>query len=143
MAAITLRTPDDWRRAVAIVREHAGPMAARGTPLRLVVAQKHATRRSELNAFMWAAVLDQIAAQLCIGGQWFNAETIHEHLKRQHLPEVCAKGIEKWAHHADGTRSLQMSTGDLDDAEFTDYLLAIQGHAASEWGVIFADRDET
>lgn len=57
MAAITLRTPDDWRRAVAIVREHAGPMAASGTPLRLVVAQKHATRRLELNAFMWAGVL--------------------------------------------------------------------------------------
>ena len=142
LAAITLRNPDDWRRLVDLVRPLAGPLASRGTPLRVVVAEKRASRRIELNAFMWAGVLEQIAQQACPGGRWFCAETWHELLKRECLPEHCAKGIEKWAHHADGTRSLQMSTADLDDAEFSDYLLAIQGHAASEWGVVFNDREE-
>ena len=142
LAAFTLRGPADWRGLVDLVRQLAGPMASRGTPLRVMVAEKRASRRLELNAFMWAGVLDQIAQQLCIGGQWFSAEAIHEHLKREHLPQRCASGVEKWAHHADGTRSLRMSTSDLDDDEFSDYLLAIQGHAASEWGVVFNERDE-
>lgn len=142
MASFTLRTIDDWHRLVEVVRQHAGPLASRGTPLRVTVAEKRAGRRLEQNAFMWAGVLDQIAQQLCIGGRWFSAETIHEHLKKLHLPERCAKGVEKWAYHADGTRSLQMGTSDLDDAEFDLYLLAIQGHAASEWGVAFTNQQD-
>jgi len=142
LAAITLRTAADWRRLVDLVRPLAGPLASRGTPLRVMVAEKRASRRIELNAFMWAGVLDQIAHQLCIDGQWFSAEAIHEHLKREHLPERCAKGVDKWQYHADDTRSLRMSTSDLDDDEFAEYLLAIQGHAASEWGVVFTDRDD-
>lgn len=142
LAAITLRTAADWRRLVDLVRPLAGPLASRGTPLQVMVAEKRASRRIELNAFMWAGVLDQIAQQLCIDGQWFSAEAIHEHLKRECLPDRCARGIEKWQYHADDTRSLRMSTSDLDDDEFADYLLAIQGHAASEWGVVFTDRDD-
>jgi hypothetical protein len=142
LAAITLRTAADWRRLVDLVRPLAGPLASRGTPLRVLVAEKRASRRVELNAFMWAGVLDQIARQLCIGGRWFSAEAIHEQLKRECLPDRCASGVEKWQYHADDTRSLRMSTTDLDDDEFSDYLLAIQGHAASEWGVVFTERDE-
>jgi hypothetical protein len=142
LAAITLRTAADWRRLVDLVRPLAGPLASRGTPLRVLVAEKRASRRVELSAFMWAGVLDQIARQLCIGGQWFSAEAIHEQLKRECLPDRCASGVEKWQYHADDTRSLRMSTTDLDDDEFSDYLLAIQGRAASEWGVVFAERDE-
>ena len=142
LATFTLRSLSDWRSLVELVRQHAGPLASRGTPLRVMVAEKRASRRIELNAFMWAGVLDQIAQQLCIDGQWFSAEAIHEHLKREHLPERCAKGVDKWLYHVDDTRSLRMSTSDLDDDEFADYLLAIQGHAASEWGVVFNDRDD-
>lgn len=142
LAAITLRTAADWRRLVDLVRPLAGPLASQGRPLRVMVAEKRASRRLELNAFMWAGVLDQIAQQLCIDGQWFSAEAIHEHLKKLCLPDRCAKGVEKWQYHADDTRSLRMSTSDLDDDEFADYLLAIQGHAASEWGVVFTDRDD-
>ena len=133
--AITLRSIEDWRRLVQMVREHAGPMAARGTPLRVLVAKKMAPRRDVLNRLMWVDVLEPCAQQVCLGGQWFSAETFHEYLKRLHLPDVCAKGVEKWRYHQDGTRSLAMSTGDLDDAEFGVYLTAIQAHAATEWGV--------
>lgn len=142
LAAITLRSADDWRRLVDLVRPLAGPLASRGTPLQVMVAEKRASRRIELNAFMWAGVLDQIAQQACPGGRWFAAETWHELLKRECLPDRCARGIEKWQYRADDTRSLRMSTTDLDDDEFADYLLAIQGHAASEWGVVFTDRDK-
>lgn len=142
LAAITLRSPADWRKLVDLVRPLAGPLAQRGTPLRVLVAEKRASRRIELNAFMWAGVLEQIARQVCVRGQWFAAETFHEYLKRKHLPDRCASGVEKWAYHADGTRSLRMSTSDLDDEEFSDYLLAIQAHAATEWGVTFTERDE-
>ena len=142
LATFVLRSPADWRSLVELVRQHAGPMASRGTPLRVMVAEKRSSRRLELNSFMWAGVLDQIARQVCVQGTWFSAETFHEHLKREYLPERCARGVEKWVYHADDTRSLRMSTSDLDDDEFADYLLAIQGHAASEWGVAFTERDE-
>lgn len=142
LAAITLRSHADWRRLVDLVRPLAGPAAQHGTPLRVVVAEQADARRSEQNRFMWAGVLEQVAAQVFVGGRQFNAETWHELLKRECLPERCAKGVEKWEHHNDGTRSLRMSTADLDDVEFGQYLLAIQGHAAAEWGVVFNDRDE-
>jgi len=141
MAAITLRNPDDWRRLVELVRPLAGPMADRGTPLRVIVAEKMASRSMEAHRFMWADVLEQIAQQACIAGQWFSAESFHEWLKREYLPEVCSKGVPKWHYHGDGTRSLAMSTTDLDTEEFSDYTLRIQAHAASEWGVVFYDRD--
>lgn len=142
LAAITLRSPDDWQRLVALVRPMAGPLASRGTPLRVIVAEKLASRSQEQNRFMWADVLATIARQACIRGQWFSAETWHEYLKAEFLPEICSRGVEKWAYHDDGTRYLQMSTTDLDRDEFDSYLLAIQGHAASERGVIFTNRDE-
>lgn len=142
VATFTLRGLSDWRGLVDLVRQHAGPLASRGTPLRVMVAEKRASRRLEMNALMWAGVLDQIARQACPAGRWFSAETWHELLKRQCLPDACARGVEKWQYHADDTRSLRMSTTDLDDDEFAEYLLAIQGHAASEWGVVFTDRDD-
>lgn len=142
MATITLRGPDDWQRVVAIVRQHAGALAAMGTPLRVMLARKLANRTMAQHRFMWADVLTAIERQACIGGRWFSAEAFHEYLKVKFLPETCSRGIEKWAYHADGTRSLQMSTTDLDHEEMDTYLLAIQGHAASEWGVVFTNHRE-
>lgn len=143
LAAFTLRTPADWRSLVDLVREHAGPMASQGRPLRVTVAEKRAGRRMQQNEFMWAGILTEIARQVCIGGQWFSAEAFHDFLKKECLPLTCAKNVPKWQYHADGTRSLHMSTSDLDDSEFNEYLLAIQAHAAAEWAVVFTDRDET
>ena len=139
LADVTLRGPADWHRLVEIVREHAGPMAERGTPMRLVIAEKLAARSLEAHRFMWGGVLDQIASQVCLNGRWFAAESYHQFLKELHLPDICARGIPKWQFHADGSRSLLMSTTDLDRQEFDTYLLAIQAHAAAEWGVIFYD----
>lgn len=141
LADVTLREPDDWRRLVDVVREHAGPMASRGTPLRVLVSQKKAPRSLARNAFMWADVLEQISRQARVGGRWHSPEDWHEEMKRRHLPETNARGMSKWAYHDDGTRDLAMGTGDLDDDEFDAYLIAVQADAAIEYGVTFNERE--
>lgn len=140
IGTITLRDASDWRRLADLVREHAGQMAARGTPLRVIVAEKRAPRGPTRNAFMWADVLEQIAAQAVANGRYWSAETWHDEMKRRHLPEVCAKGVEKWRYLPDGSRELAMSTGDLDDDEFDAYLMAVQADAATRYGVEFRER---
>lgn len=142
MTAFTLRTPDAAQQLVAFLRQHAGAMARLGTPLRVLVAKKMAERTLAQNGFMWAGVLDQVATQVCLQGQWFCAETWHDWLKQKCLPDTCARGVEKWQYHADGTRSLLMSTSDLDYDEFDTYLLEIQAHCAIEYGVAFTNREE-
>lgn len=141
LATITLREPSDWRQLVEYVREHAGPMAARGTPMQLLVVKKMSKRRDALNRLMWKGVLEQIAAQAVSNGRRYSAETWHDEMKRRHLPDVCAKGVEKWRYE-DDRRVLNMSTGDLDDDEFHDYLLAVQAYAADRYLVTFTDREE-
>ena len=137
LATFTLRDPADWRGVVELVRQHAGPMASQGTPLRVMVAKKLAIRALVLNAFMWADVLEAISRQARVAGRWHSAESWHQEMKMRHLPEVNANGMEKWRYYADGSRDLVMGTGDLDGEEFSEYLLAVQGDAAAEYGVVF------
>lgn len=137
LATFTLRSADDWRRLVKVVRQHGPELAAKGTPLQVHLALKKARRRDVLNRFMWADVLAQISEQAVAGGKRYSAESWHEEMKRRHLPDTCAKGVEKWRINADGSRDLAMSTGDLDDDEFTDYLLAVQADAADRYRVTF------
>lgn len=127
---------------VAFLKEHAGPMVAAGTPLQVTVAKHRRTRSNEANAFMWAAVLTPIAQQVQVAGRWFSADTWNEQMKRDHLPEMCAAGVEKWEVLPDGSRELRMSTSDLNTEEMALYLNEVQARAASEWGVVFNDRDE-
>lgn len=127
---------------VAFLKEHAGPMVAAGTPLQVTVAKHRRTRSNEANAFMWAAVLTPISLQVQVAGRWFSADTWNEQLKRDHLPEICAAGVEKWDVLPDGSRELRMSTSDLNTEEMALYLNEVQARAASEWGVTFTERDE-
>lgn len=136
----TLRDPSQAVSLVSFLKEHAGPMAKAGTPLRVMVSKKLALRSLDKNALMWV-LLEQVAQQVCVRGRWFDAETWHEWFKRECLPDECAKGVAKWSHHADGSRSLQMGTADLDCDEFDAYLLAFQAYAATEYGVEFRDRE--
>jgi hypothetical protein len=137
-----LRDPSIAAGLVAFLKEHAGPMVAAGTPLQVTVAKHRRTRSNEANAFMWAAVLTPIAQQVQVAGRWFSAETWNEQLKRDHLPEICAAGVEKWDVLPDGTRELRMSTTDLNTEEMALYLTQVQARAASEWGVVFNEREE-
>lgn len=127
---------------VSFLKEHAGPMVAAGTPLQVTVAKHRRTRSNEANAFMWAAVLTPIAQQVQVAGRWFSADTWNEQMKRDHLPELCAAGVEKWEVLPDGSRELRMSTSDLNTEEMALYLNEVQARAASEWGVVFNEREE-
>lgn len=143
LATITLRTAADWQRLVAMVREAGPELAAKGTPLQVHVGIKKAPRRDILNRFMWADVLRQISEQAQAGGRRYSAEAWHAEMKKRHLPERCAKGVEKWRYEGD-TRILQMSTSDLDDDEFEAYLEAVQADAADRHLVTFhSHEDET
>jgi len=121
----------------AFLKANWRDMAEQGRYLQITVAEYRTKRSSEQNAFMWKAVLEPIAKQAYVRGERFAADIWNEHLKEQFLPEVNARGMAKWAHLPSGQRRLVMSTTDLNVAEMTTYLDAIQAYAASELGVQF------
>jgi hypothetical protein len=131
---------DHAKALIAFLRDNAGKAAKLGNPLQVTVAEYRATRSSEQNAFYWKAVLDPAARQSRVNGQQFSAETWHEFLKAEFLPDTCAKGVDKWAATPNGGRRLVMSTTDLNVAEFTAYIDAAQAYLASEHGVQFDNR---
>ena len=63
---------------------------------------------------------------------------LHEHCKREFLPESCAKGVEKWGYLPSGERILTMSTTDLNTAEFADYMHQVFAFGG-ELGVVFGE----
>ena len=138
--SFVLRTPQDAAELTAVLKATAGPAAEAGKPLLVTIAQRAESRSSKANRFMWAAVLQPAAEQLTLNGHKFSAETLHEYMKRQHLPEVTANGKHKWAILPSGERVLAIGTTDLDAAEFAEYLEKIQAEAAGDWGVVFTDQ---
>ena len=132
-----LRRPEIAASLVDFLKKHAGPAATDGKPLQVVIARHSPKRKDAHNAFMWAAVLQPIAEQACVAGRYFSAEVWHEQMKRDFLPELCAKGVEKWRWLPDGSRELAMSTTDLNSEEMSLYLEKVQAHAATELGVEF------
>lgn len=94
-------------------------------------------RSNDQNALYWVRVTE-ISKQAWFGSRQFDEDTIHEHLKRELLPEVTVKGVEKWMILPTGERVLRMSTGDLNTAEFSDYFIKVEAFAA-ELGVKMSD----
>lgn len=101
-----------------------------GAPLGINVAPYRKTRSSEQNALMWVW-LGQLADDAWVGGKQYSAETWHEHIKRELLPETNARGDHKWESTPDGGRRCVMSTTRLTDAEMSDYMHALGAFAAS------------
>ena len=143
LRSFTLRTPELAADMVRYVKAHAGEAARIGQPLQVTVARYKPPRTPGSNRFMWAAVLQPIADQVCVADRYFSAETWNEHLKAQFLPELCAAGVEKWVVFPNGDRMLAMSTTHLNTEEMGLYLEAVQAHAATELGVVFPDRPAT
>jgi hypothetical protein len=132
-----LREPRHAAELVTFLKAHAGPAANDDQPLQVTVARHKPKRSNEANAFMWAAVLTPISQQACVAGRYFGAETWHESMKREHLPELTASGKEKWDWLPSGERVLAIGTTDLNSAEFAEYLEKVQADAATNHGVVF------
>jgi hypothetical protein len=131
-----LHGPSQAKQLHAFLKQNAAAMAEQGRPLEVRVSVYKAKRSTDQNALMWA-LLQQIADQAWIGGRHFDAEVWHEHFKRELLPDETARGVKKWRVLPSGHRELFMGTSDLDVAEFSAYLDALQAKAATDLGVTF------
>jgi hypothetical protein len=131
-----LYTDADVDRFMVFMRANRKPMAEQERYLQIVVSEYKASRSNEQNAYMWVGVLEPTAEQCWSGGARFKAEVWNEYFKELYLPEVNAKGMDKWMMLPNGSRRLMMSTSDLNHDEMTLYLHQISAHAASELGVL-------
>lgn len=131
-----LLTDIDVQRFMAFMGANRRPMAEQKRYLQVVVSEYKATRSNDQNSFMWKAILEPTEQQAWSGGTRWKAEAWHELLKELYLPELCAKGVEKWWTLPNGERRLMMSTGDLNVAEMTLYLDQISAHVTTELGVL-------
>lgn len=109
-------------------------------PMEVLFRPYKAKRSTEANALYWSR-LGEVSQQVWLQGRQYPVEVIHEFLKREMLPDMCAKGIAKWITLPNGDRALGLSTTDLNTAEFAEYLEAVTAWAAG-LGVLFsADRE--
>ena len=134
--SFVLHGPIQAKLLHAFLKSNAAEMAKQGQPLEVSVSVYKAKRSKDQNNLMWA-LLEQIAQQAFVGGRRFEAEVWHEHMKRELLPDETLKGVKKWRVLPSGHRDLGMGTTDLNTAEFSLYLEALQAKAASELGVEF------
>lgn len=108
----------------------------RGRPLQVVVSEYAPTRTEAQNRKMWQAYLKPIADQARLpDGSRTDDEGWHKIMKVMFLPEMCAKGVPKWIYEDSGERTLNMSTGDLNETEFEAYLHDIGSYATTELAV--------
>lgn len=129
-----LKDESQWKLLVAFVKANAAAMAEQGKPLAARVYRYSPRASDKQRALIWICN-DQIAEQAWVGGRKYDAETWHEHCKRELLPDETAKGVKKWRHLPDGSRVLAMGTEDLDRAEKSLYIDALIAWAATEVGV--------
>lgn len=140
----------DWDRFVAFMGANLAPMAEAKRYLRCVVSEYKATRSTEANAYMWAGILEPTAQQAYVAGQRYTAEVWHEHAKELFLPEINARGQEKWYYPPElpnpkmaallqppqKQRRLVMSTSHLNTAEMALYLDQVAEYVTTELGVL-------
>lgn len=129
-----LRERAHFDSMVAAVSLNWEACAKGGKPLGVRVAPYLKKRTDEQNALMWVW-MSEIAEQAWVAGRRFDEDTWHEHMKRENLPDTCEKGVEKWRYLPSGERILQMSTTDLNTAEFSEYLTRLAAMAANDLGV--------
>jgi hypothetical protein len=114
----------------AFIRMNAKSMYESKHPMEVVCREFKPKASDPQRALIWI-INEQIAQQAWIGGRQFDAETWHEHCKREMLPDECASGVKKWRVTPTGDRELNMSTEHLDREEKTAYIDALLAYAAS------------
>lgn len=108
-------------------------------PLEVVIREKQKVRGLDANSRMWAGPLRDISEQAWIAGRRYSAETLHEHFKREYLPEdddpdladLVKDGYRKWDYTPAGERVLVGSTTQLLKKGFAQYLTQIEAFGAS------------
>lgn len=140
---IVLRNDIGLDAVTAIIRSNWEVMLREGHPMAVHLYEHRDSRTKEQNSLMWVR-LNEIANQAYIGGKRFSADTWHEYLKREFLPEEpgptksARNGYRKWDLLPNGDRVLVGSTTGLTKYGFTEYLEQIMAYAASELGVMFS-----
>ena len=138
---IYLRTQQQVDLAVAAIRN--APLDAQ-SPLEVVIRESTKVRKQSQNAAMWAGIHSDFAAQAWVNGRQFDAETWHEHFKKQFLPEAHDPRLdklvkdperwEKWREGIDGELRCVGSTTKLSKKGMAEFMCAVEG-LAMEYGV--------
>lgn len=124
-----LRGPDQARLLHQFLKANAAAMAEQGQPLEVRVSVWKPKATDAQRAIIWI-INDQIAEQAWVGGRRYDAECWHEQAKRELLPDVTSRGVEKWRILSNGERLLHMSTENLNRAEKSAYIDALLAFAA-------------
>lgn len=114
-------------------------------PLTVTVGEEKKVRGLDQNAAYWAGPLRDIAEQGWIGGRQYSDIVLHEHFKREFLPEdddpelaeLAKDGYRKWDYTPDGERVLVGSTTQLTPKGMGRYMEQVTAFGAS-LGVMFS-----
>lgn len=127
-------------------------LTLRGLPtdgsMEIAIRKARKARTAAQNRLMWGAVLRDISEQAWIEGRQFSADTWHEFLKREFLPEGDEPNIaelvkdhktwKKWEWMPDGDRRCIGSSTKLTKRGMILYQEKIEAYAATELGVMFS-----
>jgi len=108
-------------------------MAARGAPLRLILADEAQDRLEEQVRAYFKAVIEPIADQVVVDGQRFSARAWHKWMKRRFLPPVEMR-------MPDGTVAEiepSIARGEITLARMAEFTREVEAFAAADLGVVF------
>ncbi len=141
----TLHLIDDKVRALAVAAVQNAP-----ADIEIVLRERVKVRKPAQNALMWVSALKDIASQAWFDGRQFSEEVLHEHMKREFLPETFDTELPrlvkdpdtwtKWEYLPDGERILVGSTTKLTTYGFSQYMEQVYAFGAS-LGVMFGAKE--
>lgn len=108
-------------------------------PLELILREEKKVRGLDANAAYWAGPLRDIAEQAWIAGRQYSDTVLHEHFKREYLPEdddpelaeLAKDGYRKWDYAPDGERVLVGSTTQLTPKGFGRFMTQVEAFGAN------------
>ena len=114
-------------------------------PLEILIREQVKKRSLDANARMWAGPLGDYETQAYDQGRTYSAPIWHEHLKELFLPEeydpeLCTdEDYQKWDFTPGGRRILVGSTTELTPRGHALYVLQIEAHGATGYGIQFTE----
>lgn len=140
---ILLREPQQVELACQAIKN--APRDAQN-PIEIIIREQVKTRKKSQNDAMWAGILRDLSEQAWVDGRRFDAQTWHEHCKREFLPdaghprlaELVKKPDEwkKWSFLPNGEMLCVGSTTGLTIKGMAEYMMQVEVMGA-EYGVHF------